>query len=55
MGSIHTYGNVVHTFLERREYKGVFLPGFIAHPNLEKINNFIDTNPFRFVDHVVGN
>src|SRR4051812_31693720 len=26
--SIHTYGDTLHTFVERKNYKGVFLPGF---------------------------
>ncbi|GLB49491.1 4-hydroxyphenylpyruvate dioxygenase [Neptunitalea lumnitzerae] len=48
---IHTYGDVVHIFVERKNYKGLFLPGF------EKWES--DYNPsnvgFKFVDHMVGN
>lgn len=55
MGSIHTYGNVVHTFLQRVDYKGPFLPGFIAHPLKEPLNNLVEVNNFKFVDHIVGN
>lgn len=48
---IHTYGDVVHVFVERKNYKGLFLPGY------EKWES--DYNPapvgFKFVDHMVGN
>ena len=30
---IHTYGDTVHIFVERKDYKGVFLPGYEAHEN----------------------
>ncbi len=28
LSGIHTYGNTVHVFVERKNYKGVFMPGF---------------------------
>jgi 4-hydroxyphenylpyruvate dioxygenase len=28
MSGIHTYGEVVHIFVERKNYNGVFMPGF---------------------------
>src|SRR2546423_11445165 len=28
MSGIHTYGEVVHLFIEREDYSGVFMPGF---------------------------
>src|SRR5437868_12302218 len=28
MSGIHTYGDVVHLFIERENYNGVFMPGF---------------------------
>ena len=48
---IHTYGEVVHVFVERRNYNGAFLPGYTAwKPEYE-------TSPvgLKFVDHMVGN
>ncbi len=30
VGSIHTYGETIHTFVERKNYNGVFLPGYVA-------------------------
>ena len=48
---IYTYGETVHIFVERKNYKGVFLPGF------EKWES--DFNPkqvgLKFIDHMVGN
>lgn len=48
---IHTYGEVVHIFVERSAYKGVFLPGYKEWKT--------DYNPesigLKYVDHMVGN
>jgi 4-hydroxyphenylpyruvate dioxygenase len=29
LSGIHTYGDTVHIFVERKNYKGVFMPGFV--------------------------
>lgn len=48
---IYTYGETVHIFVERKNYKGQFLPGFEAWNS--------DYNPepvgLKFIDHMVGN
>lgn len=48
---IYTYGETVHMFVERKNYKGVFLPGFKKWES--------DYNPasvgLKYVDHMVGN
>ncbi|MEN9370046.1 MAG: hypothetical protein RI952_911 [Bacteroidota bacterium] len=49
--SIKTYGETIHTFVERKNYKGVFMPGFIATPK-DTISKPIG---LKFVDHCVGN
>jgi 4-hydroxyphenylpyruvate dioxygenase len=48
---IHTYGETVHVFVERKEYKGVFLPGY------EKWESEYNPTPIglEYVDHCVGN
>ena len=51
MSGIHTYGDTVHLFIERKEYQGVFLPGF---KQWESNYNPADTG-LLFVDHCVGN
>lgn len=51
LSGIHTYGDTVHIFVERSQYKGAFLPGF------KEVKS--DYNPpevgFKYVDHCVGN
>ena len=51
ISGIHTYGDTIHLFVERKNYKGVFLPGF------EKWNS--DYQPttvgLEYIDHMVGN
>ncbi len=48
---IHTYGDTVHVFVERKNYKGIFLPGFEAWKS--------EYNPeptrLKYIDHMVGN
>jgi len=48
---IYTYGETVHMFVERKNYNGIFLPGFQAWES--------DYNPapvgLKFIDHMVGN
>lgn len=48
---IHTYGETVHIFVERKNYKGIFLPGY------EKWEPLYRPEPtgLKYVDHMVGN
>ncbi len=49
LASIATYGETVHTFVERNGYAGPFLPGFAAR-------DVPDADPMLLaIDHVVGN
>ncbi len=48
---IHTYGETVHIFIERKNYNGPFLPGF---KKWEPSYRPKDTG-LRYVDHMVGN
>ncbi len=51
MSGIHLYGDTVHVFVERKNYRGVFLPGYKAltsHFNPEPVG-------LKYVDHCVGN
>ena len=47
---IHTYGDVVHIFVERKKYNGLFLPGY------EKWESEYNPAPvgLQYVDHCVG-
>ncbi|HEY4283896.1 MAG TPA: 4-hydroxyphenylpyruvate dioxygenase [Chthoniobacterales bacterium] len=51
MSGIHTYGDVVHLFIERKNYRGAFMPGF---RKWESNYNPPDTG-LQYVDHCVGN
>lgn len=55
VSSVRTYGDTTHTFVQRVDYKGVFLPGFRAHHLYEKINDLIPRPELKFIDHCVGN
>ena len=48
---IYTYGETIHMFVERKNYKGLFLPGYTALKT--------DYNPaptgLKYIDHMVGN
>ena len=48
---IHTYGDTVHIFVERKNYTGVFLPGY---RKWESHYNPTDVG-LRYIDHMVGN
>ena len=52
MSGIHTYGDTIHLFIERRNYSGAFLPGFKAWSNPHFAP--ADTG-LLYVDHCVGN
>lgn len=51
VSSIKTYGDTIHTFVERKNYKGPFLPGYKARKSTYK------TVPIglKHIDHCVGN
>jgi 4-hydroxyphenylpyruvate dioxygenase len=51
ISGIHTYGDTVHLFIERKNYNGVFMPGF---RKWESNYNPTDTG-LLYVDHCVGN
>ena len=51
MASIKTYGDTIHTFVERKNYRGVFLPTYEAR----KSRTFKGTVGLKHVDHCVGN
>lgn len=49
--SIHTYGETIHTFVERKNYKGVFMPGYTPRKSNVPKNQV----GLLHVDHCVGN
>ena len=49
LATIATYGETVHTFVERDGYEGAFLPGF------EPVEGGEEADFFKGIDHIVGN
>ena len=51
ISAIKTYGETIHKFVERKNYKGVFLPGFVAR------KSGVPVKPvgLKHVDHCGGN
>ena len=52
ISGIHTYGDTVHLFIERKNYKGTFMPGYREWGN--PYYQPTDTG-LLYVDHCVGN
>ncbi|MDY0781335.1 4-hydroxyphenylpyruvate dioxygenase [Tenacibaculum sp. IB213877] len=48
---IYTYGETVHMFVERKNYNGIFLPGFQEW----KSNYNPPSAGLKYIDHMVGN
>lgn len=47
--TVATYGDTVHTFVQRHEYKGAFAPGF------KELSKKADSTGLLIIDHIVGN
>jgi 4-hydroxyphenylpyruvate dioxygenase len=52
IAAIRTYGDTIHSLVERRNYSGTFLPGFVPVQS-----RFYNPAPvgLRYIDHCVGN
>ena len=51
LAAIYTYGETIHTFVERDDYNGLFLPGFEEYKGYMPVNNA----GLVACDHIVGN
>jgi 4-hydroxyphenylpyruvate dioxygenase len=51
IAAIHTYGDTIHTLVERRDYRGLFLPGFRRVESRYRP----PAVGLQYVDHIVGN
>jgi 4-hydroxyphenylpyruvate dioxygenase len=49
--SIKTYGDTIHTFVERKNYNGPFLPGYKVRTSTLPVNPI----GLKYIDHCVGN
>ena len=51
ISAIQTYGETIHKFIERKNYKGVFLPGYVPKKSTIPVKSV----GLKHVDHCVGN
>lgn len=51
MSGIYTYGETVHLFVERKDYQGIFLPGYKKWDPSYQPNDI----GLKYIDHMVGN
>ena len=52
VASIATYGDTIHTFVERRDYNGPFLPGYRVVAAEDTVSRPVG---LQHIDHMVGN
>ncbi len=52
IAGIAIYGDTVHSFVERKNYRGPFLPGYVATPSPDPIAH---SAGLAHIDHIVGN
>jgi 4-hydroxyphenylpyruvate dioxygenase len=50
--AIAIYGDTIHTFVERKNYKGVFMPGYAPVAGPDTVSRPVG---LKYVDHCVGN
>ncbi len=51
LAAIKTYGDTIHTLVERKNYKGIFMPGYEPRENAYPSKSV----GLKYVDHCVGN
>ena len=50
--AIAIYGDTIHTFVERRNYRGAFMPGYRAVEGPDLVSRPVG---LKYIDHMVGN
>jgi len=53
--TVKTYGDTTHTFVERKGYKGRFLPGYQESQHKDNLLKLLPPAGLNFIDHCVGN
>ncbi|XP_067050334.1 4-hydroxyphenylpyruvate dioxygenase-like [Acropora muricata] len=53
--TVQTYGDTTHTFVERKGYNGLFLPGYKSPISEDCYLAKLPPGNLNFIDHVVGN
>jgi 4-hydroxyphenylpyruvate dioxygenase len=52
ISAIATYGDTIHSFIERQHYRGPFLPGYVAADARDRVCGPVG---LKHIDHMVGN
>jgi 4-hydroxyphenylpyruvate dioxygenase len=52
ISAIALYGDTIHSFVERRNYRGAFLPGFVPVDHDDSVARPVG---LKYIDHMVGN
>lgn len=55
LASVQPYNDTIHTFVQRNDYKGAFLPGYVPHYLQDPLNKVLPSTDLLFIDHVVCN
>ena len=55
MASIATYGDTIHTFVQRNNYRGIFLPNYVPVTEKDPLTSLLPPAKLNFIDHCVGN
>jgi 4-hydroxyphenylpyruvate dioxygenase len=50
--AIAIYGDTIHTFVERKSYKGIFMPGYKPVDGADRVSRPVG---LKYIDHMVGN
>ncbi|KAH7117738.1 Glyoxalase/Bleomycin resistance protein/Dihydroxybiphenyl dioxygenase [Dendryphion nanum] len=56
LATIRTYGDTTHTLIEKKNYSGIFLPGYRAETSTkDPLSKFLPQINLEAIDHCVGN
>lgn len=55
IASLKTYGDTIHTLVDRSRYSGSFMPGYKAITESDPISTFLPKITLEAIDHCVGN
>jgi 4-hydroxyphenylpyruvate dioxygenase len=53
--AIATYGDTIHSIIERKNYSGLFAPGFVEYSKYFSLPSELNKGKLLRIDHVVGN
>jgi len=56
VSAVQTFGDTIHTFVQRQDYKGIYMPGYVAHHLYpDPLNALLPKVELGFIDHTVSN